>query len=315
MHVLNDSPPHILESAKAAIAGDSVALSIVFQYYRPRLLAHALRLCGNTPTAQDAVQDSYINAHLHICSLRDPSVVYPWLRKVLFNTCYLLLRKERTMRSLHNAIDTDAGIDQTIEQQFDRSSNKQILYHQMSMLSEELRSCVLLRYYSNYNSYEEIATILGIPVGTVRSRLSAAREKLTKMFTACADGAEAALRQAVQWTEYYHHAWTHAYSDVQVRDEFLGHLLPDLRVRFTSGKMGQGRSILEREMYDDLHYGSRFHVRDVSSCGNISVIEGVNTNTTEYPDRCAPSSVFVMFRDQHQVETMHLFDSSRTGIP
>src|SRR6187399_3404293 len=91
-------PPTSIEAhTKAAINGDSVALGVVFQFYRPRLQAHALRICGNTPLAQDAVQDTFISSFTHLKSLRDANLFYPWLKKILVHRCYQLLKKERSV--------------------------------------------------------------------------------------------------------------------------------------------------------------------------------------------------------------------------
>ncbi len=181
----------------------------------------------------------------------------------------------------------------------------------MSRLSDELSSCLILRYFSHFNKYDEIALLLGVPIGTVRSRLAAAREKLSKLYHQTDDAGDRALNQSNKWSSYYQHVWTHIYDDHLSRNEFFNHLNPMLNVRFTSGKSGNGRGIFEKEINDDLTFGSRFNVKQIASCGNISVVEGINSNNIEYPDRCSPSSVFVVFRQSEKISDFHIFDSSR----
>ena len=75
-------PPTIEEKTNAALQGDVSAFGSIFQWYNPRLYAHALRICGNTPLAQDAVQETFISAFIHRTSLRNPALFYPWLKLI-----------------------------------------------------------------------------------------------------------------------------------------------------------------------------------------------------------------------------------------
>ncbi|MES2795220.1 MAG: RNA polymerase sigma factor, partial [Bacteroidota bacterium] len=142
MKTIIDSSPSLIEITQSAIRGDTLSLGTLFQYYRPRLYAHALRVCGNTALAQDAVQDTFISAYTHISSLRDPTVVYPWLRKMLFNNCYMLFRKEKSLLNRNSAIQIDTLVQDSIDQNFEQSFNQQIIYELMSRLSDELSSCL-----------------------------------------------------------------------------------------------------------------------------------------------------------------------------
>lgn len=288
-------------------------MASLFQLYRPQLYVHALRIVGNTPIAQDAVQDTFISAFTHISSLRDISLFYPWLKRILLNNCYLALRKEKSALNYRLALPDDTYIEESIEQRLENTANTQQIYSALSGLSAELRSCVLIRYFSNFGSYEEIALILGIPIGTVRSRLAAAREKLYAVYSHYNDKQDKAFMEAEQWSEYYLQIWKRFYDDQHTRNEFISQLNPALQIRYTSGSSGTGKALLEKEFNNDLLYGSRFHVREVNSCGNISVMEGINTNSSEYPDRCAPSSVIVLFRkNDKMIDACNIFDSPRT---
>lgn len=283
----------------------------LFENYRPQLISHALQICGNTPAAQDAVQDTFISAYTHLQSLRNPEFFYSWLRSILTNTCYQLIRKEK-YSDLNEQIETkDYCVQQPIDEHFDKLSNQQRLFEALRMLSVELRSCVLLRYFSRFNRYDEIAKLLDIPVGTVRSRLAAAREKLTMLYTAFEDPGDAALKEALEWSAYYQLNWENLYDDVQVRHEIINHFHPALNIRFTSGKSGKGRNILEREIEDDLTFGSRLKIKEVFSSGNLSVLEGINFNHQEFPDRCPPATTLIFLRNQGKVESLQIFDSPR----
>lgn len=302
---------NIKEKIFTALKGDPASLGTLFEWFRPRLYAHALRICGNTPAAQDAVQDTFMAALAHLHTLRQPAYFYPWLRRILINNCYQLLRKERSACFDEKLERKDMLIHRSIDAHFEHVSDEQRLYNALHCLSEELRSCVMLRYFSSYDSYDEIAVLLGIPVGTVRSRLSAAREKLVQLYARFEDAGDEILKRSKEWSRYYQLLWTKVYDDASIRNELFDHLHPSISIRFTSGKSGMGRRIIEKEVDDDLYYGTRFHACEIASCGNISVIEGFNSNTPEHPDRCPSSSVLVAFRQNEKVASFHIFDSPR----
>ncbi|MGE5313632.1 MAG: RNA polymerase sigma factor [Acidobacteriota bacterium] len=308
---LIEIPPRIREHTRAAVCGDAAAVGIVFQWYRPRLHAHALRICGHTQLAQDAVQDAFISAFTHLSALRDPDVFYPWLRRILINTCYRMMKKERPGDEYESPAARRAVFLQSAETFADLDESRERMHGALQHLSEELRSCVLLRYFSRFSSYDTIALVLGIPVGTVRSRLAAAREQLARRYLAAEDATGRALVEAQQWNDYYRELWLKLYDDDRARREMLDHHAPSLLVRYTSGKTSVGRSIIAKEIRDDLRYGSRFCVDEANTSGNVTVVEGRNTNPPEYPDRCAPSTVFVLFRTKGRIGVFHFFDSPR----
>ncbi|MDI3321499.1 RNA polymerase sigma factor [Pinibacter soli] len=305
-------PEIIQQKTNAALNGNICEMGAVFEFFRPRLYALALRICSNSDTAQDAVQGTFIAAFTHLHTLRNNGSFYPWLKHILINSTYQLLRKKKFNQFSESTCISEQMIFQSVHAAVEKTSYQQQLYSSLQALSDELRSCVLLRYFSNYNSYEEIAAILCIPVGTVRSRLSAARQKLSQVYNKFEDAGDKILKNAKEWSGYYYRLWSNLYDDAYTRNELFDHLHPAINIRFTSGKYGKGRQIVEKEINEDLVLGTRFNVHDVISCGNISIIEGPNINTPEYPDRCAPSSVYVLFRNPGKaVETIHVYDAPR----
>jgi RNA polymerase sigma-70 factor (ECF subfamily) len=237
---------------------------------------------------------------------------YPWLKKILLNRCYQLFRNDKNVSFNDVHLQRQELLFNSIDDQFEQASNSQSLFEALRWLSDELRSCVMLRYFSSAGSYEQIATVLNIPVGTVRSRLAAAREQLTKKFFDASDANDSALLESSQWSDYYLMKWQQIYDDPDVRNEFFDHHDPAMYVRFTSGKHDRGRKLLEMEISNDLQYGTRFLVNEVTTSGNISVIEGPNLNSDISPDRCAPSTVMILFRVGETVNAVNVFDSART---
>lgn len=315
LSTMPEVPSSIIDKTSAALQGDATAFGSLFQWYNPRLYAHALRICGNTPLAQDAVQETFLSAFLHRSSLRNPGLFYPWLKRILFNHCFRLLRKEKAGGANDDYIEKrDVVIQQSIEENFEKKANEQWVYVALNQLSDELRACVMLRYFTDFKSYDDIATILGIPLGTVRSRLSAAKEKLLTCYKKINDPADNALNESRQWSTYYSYLWENLYDNRLVRNEFIGHMHPSMNVRFTSGKLGKGRILLESAIDDDIRHGSQLCLREVSSSGDVTVISGANKNSPEFPGHCPPSTVVVLFRHHDKIETSHIFDSPRGAV-
>lgn len=294
-----------------AVRGNNEAMGILFEWFRPRLYAHALRICGNKPIAQDIVQDTFIAAFTNIHSLKDSGSFYPWLKKILVNNCYRHFRSRRTEQINEGLLKIDALLHQSLDEYHEKVSNNQRIHKALLNLSDEIRSVVLLRYFSSLKSYEEIAKLFSIPVGTVRSRLASGREQLTNHFFNTHDAGVEAVNESRYWSSHYTNQWNNLHRDPKTRSEFINHLHPSLKIRFTSGLQGIGRRIIEGEINNDLIYGSSVVVREVNTSGNISVIEADNINSPEFPDRCAPTVALVLFRKDDIVETAHIFDSPR----
>ncbi len=118
---------------------------------------------------QDAVQSCILKAWRHCGGVRDERAFRPWLIRILINECYTLLRKGKRMVL---AEPPENGYDPHSAQARDQD-----LRDAIDALPEKQRLAVVLHYIEDA-SVEEIAKALRIPVGTVKSRLSAARAAL-----------------------------------------------------------------------------------------------------------------------------------------
>jgi hypothetical protein len=78
---------------------------------------------------------------------------------------------------------------------------------------------------------------------------------------------------------------------------------------FTSGNTAYGRQYIQKEIEDDLLYGSSFSDVQVTSSGSLSIVEVCNINSAEYPDRCPDSGIFVLFRNKNKVIRFNLHNS------
>lgn len=289
---------------RMAKAGESFAWSAIYEKHFPWLYALALKQCHGMSEAQDAVQETFVSAFLKLHQLKDPVAFPAWIRTILVRQCLkthdadtVNSHGELAFRHWHNSFTEPR------EEEF----NETKLHNLLATLPEVLRGVLLLRYFSDWHTYEQMAEILGIPVGTVRSRLNQAKERLLQCWRNVPTDS-AGHSHTDQWNEFYTHYFSNLYFSLSSRDKFLNHLSKNLEL-CRGGTVAYGRHWIEQEIEGDVEHGSYFRDVHVVGSGNISVIELVTQNSKEHPDRCPAKSVIVAFRSQDKVDRLHLYHS------
>ena len=153
----------------AAQAGDPDAFGRLVVEYQRAAYGHAFALLGHRELARDAVQDSFLAAFRTLQRLDAKRPFFPWFYVILRNRCFSMLRSQRATQPLD---DTCVAVSK-------QSSDEKTMAvrHGLSRLSAEDREILILKYIDG-RRYREIADMLGIPVGTVTSRLHTARRRL-----------------------------------------------------------------------------------------------------------------------------------------
>lgn len=296
----------------AALNGDSQMLNILFNRYRPQVYSVALRILGNTPAAEDAVQEAFITAYTHLGQLKNPDAFLPWLKKITANCCYQLLRKEKPLNEIPENMQL---IDNNIERHFEQLSMRDAIYTALSFLPEALRHTVILRYLSEFNTYTQIAAITGVPVGTVRSRLSEGKKQLIKHWNNHQHADESEFKNAQYWNGLYTELMPGVYHDIGYLPTLLNHIDNDMNLVFTSGKTVQGRNIFKDGIYDDFEHGSC--ISAVNSCissGDLTVMHVSFQNSPEHPNHCPPGSYLTFYRENGIISRMRFYHALRTNI-
>ena len=170
----------------AAKKGDLAAFNQLVLLYQGQAYNIAYRLLGDADAAADATQDAFIKAYQRLHQLRGGSF-RSWLLRIVTNTCYDVLRKRsRYPTEPLEPQGEDEESDRLARWQSDAETPEEIaLRHEIRRvvqeglltLSPEHRTVVVLSDIEGL-SYEEIAQVLNVPVGTVKSRLSRARARL-----------------------------------------------------------------------------------------------------------------------------------------
>jgi RNA polymerase sigma-70 factor, ECF subfamily len=172
---------------KVCLKGDSTAYGELVRRYQDRLYNTVFRLVGNAEDAYDVVQDAFLNAYLSLESFKGDSLFFTWLYRIAVNTAITLKRKQRVVISLHagrggeNAIDPADPSEATEPGRgLEQAEQEQRIQAALNRLSPEHRAVLILKDMEG-QKYEEMAEILQVPIGTIRSRLHRARTELREV--------------------------------------------------------------------------------------------------------------------------------------
>lgn len=153
-------------------AGDETAMNIVVARHRERLIRVAANLLHDRHEAEDVAQDAFIKAFREIGKLRDDRAFSGYIYKICVRLCMDRIRSRKP--TAEAAERGEGGTDHRVE-------TKILVHELLDSLPTEQKETLVLREMEQL-SYDEVADILGIPVGTVRSRLHAAREKFRAVY-------------------------------------------------------------------------------------------------------------------------------------
>lgn len=171
------------------IRGDVEAFGILVGRYQDRIYSAVRNYVSNPDDAVDIAQDAFVKAFTKLKSFDEGSGFYTWLYRIAVNTAidYLRKRKSRPTDSLEDEKFTEIGFEPASkdvrtdpERVATASEQKTILRNAIDRLSYKLRAVLVLHDIEGL-SQEEVAEILKIPVGTVKSRVSRARAELRSL--------------------------------------------------------------------------------------------------------------------------------------
>ncbi|TAK09292.1 MAG: RNA polymerase sigma factor [Candidatus Manganitrophaceae bacterium] len=307
--------PTDAELLMAAQKGDGTSLGILLERYRPRLHAVALALLGYGPQAEDAVHETFLIALNKLQQVREPGAVGGWLHAILRNVCRMNLRGQREEIPIE---ELPPGAEPTtdlsdLEEKIDQAALRDWIWAALSSLPETLRVTAMLRYFGSYTAYDEIAAILGIPVGTVRSRLSQVKLKLADALLQAAGldhSRERAEREAL--LRFHQEHWKKA--TPRDRDTFLSYYADDLLMTYPDGETLQGRIHLDREVDGDFKAGTRILVRRILPSREITILEAAFQNPPSDPFRCPPGMTLVLSHRNGQTHRIKFYYAPRPPV-
>lgn len=155
--------------------GDAAAFDELIGRWQERLWRHAWRLTGHRDAAWDALQETWISVSRDIRRLKDAAAFPAWAYRITSSRCHDWIRKECRRHRADEAYAEQADRGEQEHRRADQQSSN--LIEALSRLSGRDRAILALRYEEEFG-VTEIADILQIPPGTVKSRLHYARERL-----------------------------------------------------------------------------------------------------------------------------------------
>ena len=176
--------------------GDQYAFDLLISKYQHRIVSLVNRYVNDHAEALDVAQEAFIKAYRAIGNFRGDSAFYTWLYRIAINTAknWLVAQKRRPPAFDIDAVDAEQyDMDSrlkdraTPENELLREEIKETVYRTIAELPEDLRTAIVLREMEGM-SYEEIATTMECPIGTVRSRIFRAREAIDEKLRPLVEG-------------------------------------------------------------------------------------------------------------------------------
>ena len=130
-----------------------------------------MSILKNDDDTCDAIQETLVSAYKNLKSLREPQYFTSWIIRILINKCYDIIKKNKKITYLNEKMQVEE------DAYYEMYCNDSELEYVLKQLDENLKTVVVLYYYDDL-PVADIAEILNIPEGTVKSRLSRARDKI-----------------------------------------------------------------------------------------------------------------------------------------
>ncbi|MFG0266584.1 MAG: RNA polymerase sigma factor [Rhodopirellula sp. JB055] len=166
---------------EAALSGDASAFESLVIRHQDRLHHAMIHVTGSVHDAEEVTQEAFIRAFVKLDTFQQNSQFFTWLYRVAFNIALSRKRRQKVRMSLdqqREEIGEEVVCDgEAVDANMIRQDDVSLVQSALQQLSDQHRSILVLREM-NESSYEEMAEILELSIGTVRSRLNRARKQL-----------------------------------------------------------------------------------------------------------------------------------------
>lgn len=166
--------------------GNTRAYALLVDRHKDRALTLALRFVGNSQEAEELVQDAFLKAYRNLGQFRGEARFGTWFYRILYNLCMTRIRRRMSAPAMvdvndESVLDVLPAEDDSAgpEERLESSDLLRFLSLEVDALPPQYKSAVTL-YYVQEMSYEEIAGVMDIPLGTVKTCLFRGRHLLKK---------------------------------------------------------------------------------------------------------------------------------------
>lgn len=170
---MSDVDQDIIEQVRA---GNPRRYAVLVDRHKDRALTLAVRLTGNREEAEELVQDAFVRAYKSLDQFRGDARFGTWFYRILYNLCMTKVTRRRgRFEELDLEVDQSgsgavADDEPSIHEQLEREEMQAMISAEIESLPGQFRSVITL-FYVQEMSYEEIASVLDRPIGTVKTNL------------------------------------------------------------------------------------------------------------------------------------------------
>jgi RNA polymerase sigma-70 factor (ECF subfamily) len=177
-----------MQLVKASQQGDQDAFAILVQRHQRRVFNLSWRMLQDYEDASEITQEIFLAAWQGLPAFRGEARLTTWLYRITYNCCLQQLERRKRERSLQAAVQAEQILEERnkkeqMEDALERRDRQAIVREQLEQLPARYRVVLILRHFQEL-TYEEMATILSMPVGTVKIHLFRARNLLKKRLLA-----------------------------------------------------------------------------------------------------------------------------------
>ncbi|HEY0753075.1 MAG TPA: sigma-70 family RNA polymerase sigma factor [Ktedonobacteraceae bacterium] len=169
---------------KACQQGDQDAFATLVQRYQRRVFNISLRMLQDEADADEITQEAFLAAWQGLPAFRGEACFMTWLYRITYHCCLRQLERRKQERSLQVAIQDEQFLESVSTEQLAEDLSEQygrqaMVNEQIEKLSARYRVVLILRHFQEM-TYEEMATTLSLPIGTIKTHLFRARKLLKK---------------------------------------------------------------------------------------------------------------------------------------
>jgi RNA polymerase sigma factor (sigma-70 family) len=162
---------------EAARSGDIKAYTSIVRRFADMAYGYAYAILGDFHLAEDAAQEAFVEAYYNLARLREAAAFPGWLRRIVLHRCNRISRGRRLSTIPLDGAQAVPSKEPGPERVMENNELKDSVIQAVQSLSQPLREATTLFYINGY-SHSEISEFLDVPVNTVKSRLSASRDRL-----------------------------------------------------------------------------------------------------------------------------------------
>ena len=166
--------------ARLVLGGDTAAFEYLFDRYRDAIHRLFLQRTGNTEDADDLLQETFIKVYMNLHRYSPEYTFGQWLYTIARNTFIDYVRKRQDDLPIDEKFSSPASNTPTPEESVINAQQRHQSERCIARLPENYRRLIRMRFFDEY-SYEEIAVKLSLPLGTVKTQIHRARERMCRL--------------------------------------------------------------------------------------------------------------------------------------